>query len=58
MSHFFTIKRKKPLIKYECWIFITESVGPPSLDGQPNSKTERSKSYDEGLDDYREDAKL
>ncbi|XP_073912598.1 rho GTPase-activating protein 21 isoform X5 [Castor canadensis] len=35
-----------------------ESVGPPSLDGQPNSKTERSKSYDEGLDDYREDAKL
>ncbi|KAM6214567.1 rho GTPase-activating protein 21 isoform 2-T2 [Rhynchocyon petersi] len=35
-----------------------ESVGPPSLDGQPSSKTERSKSYDEGLDDYREDAKL
>ncbi|XP_036200859.1 rho GTPase-activating protein 21 isoform X2 [Myotis myotis] len=35
-----------------------ESVGPSSLDGQPNSKTERSKSYDEGLDDYREDAKL
>ncbi|KAF6371396.1 Rho GTPase activating protein 21 [Rhinolophus ferrumequinum] len=35
-----------------------ESVGPPSLDAQPNSKTERSKSYDEGLDDYREDAKL
>ncbi|XP_052585347.1 rho GTPase-activating protein 21 isoform X4 [Peromyscus californicus insignis] len=35
-----------------------ESVGPPSLDGQHNSKTERSKSYDEGLDDYREDAKL
>ncbi|XP_016080200.1 PREDICTED: rho GTPase-activating protein 21 isoform X2 [Miniopterus natalensis] len=35
-----------------------ESVGPSSLDAQPNSKTERSKSYDEGLDDYREDAKL
>ncbi|XP_062955272.1 rho GTPase-activating protein 21 [Cynocephalus volans] len=35
-----------------------ESIGPPSLDAQPNSKTERSKSYDEGLDDYREDAKL
>ncbi|XP_012870203.1 PREDICTED: rho GTPase-activating protein 21 [Dipodomys ordii] len=35
-----------------------ESVGPPSLDAQPTSKTERSKSYDEGLDDYREDAKL
>ncbi|KAM5282370.1 rho GTPase-activating protein 21 isoform 8-T19 [Hipposideros larvatus] len=35
-----------------------ESVGPPSLDAQPSSKTERSKSYDEGLDDYREDAKL
>ncbi|EHB01195.1 Rho GTPase-activating protein 21 [Heterocephalus glaber] len=35
-----------------------ESVGPPSLDGQPSSKTERSKSYDEGLDDYREDTKL
>ncbi|XP_006871712.1 PREDICTED: rho GTPase-activating protein 21 [Chrysochloris asiatica] len=35
-----------------------ESVGAPSLDGQPSSKTERSKSYDEGLDDYREDAKL
>ncbi|XP_008050496.1 rho GTPase-activating protein 21 isoform X2 [Carlito syrichta] len=35
-----------------------ETVGPPSLDAQPNSKTERSKSYDEGLDDYREDAKL
>ncbi|XP_075408630.1 rho GTPase-activating protein 21 isoform X3 [Tenrec ecaudatus] len=35
-----------------------ESVGLPSLDGQPSSKTERSKSYDEGLDDYREDAKL
>lgn len=34
-----------------------ESVGPSSLDAQPNSKTERSKSYDEGLDDYREDAK-
>jgi hypothetical protein len=37
---------------------IAESVGPPSLDGQHSSKTERSKSYDEGLDDYREDAKL
>lgn len=35
-----------------------ESVGPPHLDAQPSSKTERSKSYDEGLDDYREDAKL
>ncbi|XP_014441441.1 rho GTPase-activating protein 21 isoform X2 [Tupaia chinensis] len=35
-----------------------ESVGPPSLDAHPSSKTERSKSYDEGLDDYREDAKL
>nr|KAF6391273.1 Rho GTPase activating protein 21 [Pipistrellus kuhlii] len=35
-----------------------ESVGPSSLDAQPNSKTERSKSYDEGLDDYREDGKL
>ncbi|XP_077009805.1 rho GTPase-activating protein 21 isoform X2 [Tamandua tetradactyla] len=35
-----------------------ESVGAPSLDAQPSSKTERSKSYDEGLDDYREDAKL
>ncbi|KAM4828886.1 rho GTPase-activating protein 21 [Thomomys bottae] len=35
-----------------------ESGGPPSLDAQPTSKTERSKSYDEGLDDYREDAKL
>ncbi|XP_054363312.1 LOW QUALITY PROTEIN: rho GTPase-activating protein 21 [Mirounga angustirostris] len=35
-----------------------ESVGPPSLDAQPSSKTERSKSYDEGLDDYREDGKL
>ncbi|KAL2761411.1 rho GTPase-activating protein 21 isoform b [Daubentonia madagascariensis] len=35
-----------------------ESAGPPSLDAQPSSKTERSKSYDEGLDDYREDAKL
>lgn len=37
---------------------LAESVGPPSLDAQPSSKTERSKSYDEGLDDYREDAKL
>ncbi|XP_058525583.1 rho GTPase-activating protein 21 isoform X2 [Ochotona princeps] len=35
-----------------------ESVGTPGLDAQPTSKTERSKSYDEGLDDYREDAKL
>ncbi|XP_006887167.1 PREDICTED: rho GTPase-activating protein 21 [Elephantulus edwardii] len=35
-----------------------ESIGPPSLDGQPSSKTERSKSYDEGLDDYREEANL
>ncbi|XP_078185735.1 rho GTPase-activating protein 21 isoform X8 [Callithrix jacchus] len=35
-----------------------ESVSPPSLDAQPTSKTERSKSYDEGLDDYKEDAKL
>nr|XP_045006745.1 rho GTPase-activating protein 21 isoform X2 [Jaculus jaculus] len=35
-----------------------ESVGPPSLNAQPGSKTERSKSYDEGLDDYREDAKI
>ncbi|XP_033615552.1 rho GTPase-activating protein 21 [Fukomys damarensis] len=35
-----------------------ESGAPPSLDAQPSSKTERSKSYDEGLDDYREDAKL
>ncbi|XP_062067161.1 rho GTPase-activating protein 21 isoform X2 [Lepus europaeus] len=35
-----------------------DSIGPPSLDAQPASKTERSKSYDEGLDDYREDAKL
>ncbi|XP_070457086.1 rho GTPase-activating protein 21 isoform X5 [Equus przewalskii] len=35
-----------------------ESGGPASLDAQPSSKTERSKSYDEGLDDYREDAKL
>lgn len=43
---------------FKCWILITESVGPPSLDAQPSSKTERSKSYDEGLDDYREDAKL
>ncbi|XP_074049115.1 rho GTPase-activating protein 21 isoform X3 [Macrotis lagotis] len=32
------------------------SVGP-ILDNQRNSKTERSKSYDEGLDDYREEAK-
>uniref|UniRef100_A0A4X2M6U1 Rho GTPase-activating protein 21 n=1 Tax=Vombatus ursinus TaxID=29139 RepID=A0A4X2M6U1_VOMUR len=32
------------------------SVGP-ILDGQRNSKTERSKSYDEGLDDYREEGK-
>lgn len=42
----------------KCWVLIAESVGPPSLDAQPSSKTERSKSYDEGLDDYREDAKL
>lgn len=42
----------------ECWVLLAESVGPPSLDAQPSSKTERSKSYDEGLDDYREDAKL
>ncbi|XP_060048299.1 rho GTPase-activating protein 21 isoform X2 [Erinaceus europaeus] len=35
-----------------------EPIGPLSLDAQPNSKTERSKSYDEGLDEYREDAKL
>nr|XP_051676916.1 rho GTPase-activating protein 21 isoform X2 [Oryctolagus cuniculus] len=35
-----------------------DSIGPPSLDAQPTSKTERSKSYDEGLDDYREDAQL
>ncbi|XP_058153797.1 rho GTPase-activating protein 21 isoform X3 [Dasypus novemcinctus] len=35
-----------------------ESVGPPGLDAQLSAKTERSKSYDEGLDDYREDAKL
>ncbi|KAM6373374.1 LOW QUALITY PROTEIN: rho GTPase-activating protein 21 [Alca torda] len=31
-----------------------ESIGPSVLDSQPAPKTERSKSYDEGLDDYRE----
>uniref|UniRef100_A0A2I2Y5Y5 Rho GTPase activating protein 21 n=1 Tax=Gorilla gorilla gorilla TaxID=9595 RepID=A0A2I2Y5Y5_GORGO len=46
-----------PLIRHQL-SHDHESVGPPSLDAQPNSKTERSKSYDEGLDDYREDAKL
>ncbi|XP_059585067.1 rho GTPase-activating protein 21 isoform X2 [Alligator mississippiensis] len=35
-----------------------ESIRPSTLDGQPAPKTERSKSYDEGLDDYREERKL
>ncbi|XP_068790664.1 rho GTPase-activating protein 21 isoform X5 [Struthio camelus] len=34
-----------------------ESIRPSVLDSQPATKTERSKSYDEGLDDYREEAK-
>ncbi|XP_067418483.1 rho GTPase-activating protein 21 isoform X2 [Emydura macquarii macquarii] len=35
-----------------------ESIRPSILDGQSPAKTERSKSYDEGLDDYREEGKL
>ncbi|XP_028933958.1 rho GTPase-activating protein 21 isoform X2 [Ornithorhynchus anatinus] len=35
-----------------------ESVGSPLLDAQSGAKTERSKSYDEGLDDYREETRL
>ncbi|XP_027514535.1 rho GTPase-activating protein 21 isoform X1 [Corapipo altera] len=34
-----------------------ESMRPSVLDSQPAAKTERSKSYDEGLDDYREEGK-
>ncbi|XP_071416222.1 rho GTPase-activating protein 21 isoform X4 [Pithys albifrons albifrons] len=34
-----------------------ESMRPCVLDSQPAPKTERSKSYDEGLDDYREEGK-
>ncbi|XP_061852432.1 rho GTPase-activating protein 21 isoform X2 [Colius striatus] len=34
-----------------------ESIRPSVLDSQPAAKTERSKSYDEGLDDYREEGK-
>ncbi|XP_075602480.1 rho GTPase-activating protein 21 isoform X4 [Balearica regulorum gibbericeps] len=34
-----------------------ESIRPSVLDSQPATKTERSKSYDEGLDDYREEGK-
>uniref|UniRef100_A0A8B9P206 Rho GTPase-activating protein 21 n=1 Tax=Apteryx owenii TaxID=8824 RepID=A0A8B9P206_APTOW len=34
-----------------------ESIRPSILDSQPATKTERSKSYDEGLDDYREEGK-
>ncbi|XP_054674533.1 rho GTPase-activating protein 21 isoform X4 [Grus americana] len=34
-----------------------ESIRPSVLDSQPAVKTERSKSYDEGLDDYREEGK-
>ncbi|XP_050176556.1 rho GTPase-activating protein 21 isoform X2 [Myiozetetes cayanensis] len=34
-----------------------ESMRPIVLDSQPAAKTERSKSYDEGLDDYREEGK-
>ncbi|KAM8811795.1 rho GTPase-activating protein 21 [Eudromia elegans] len=34
-----------------------ESLRPSVLDSQPATKTERSKSYDEGLDDYREEGK-
>ncbi|XP_061207469.1 rho GTPase-activating protein 21 isoform X4 [Neopsephotus bourkii] len=34
-----------------------ESIRPSALDSQPSAKTERSKSYDEGLDDYREEGK-
>uniref|UniRef100_A0A8C6YYI9 Rho GTPase activating protein 21 n=1 Tax=Nothoprocta perdicaria TaxID=30464 RepID=A0A8C6YYI9_NOTPE len=35
-----------------------ESIRPSVLDSQPAIKTERSKSYDEGLDDYREEGKV
>ncbi|XP_050794935.1 rho GTPase-activating protein 21 isoform X1 [Gopherus flavomarginatus] len=35
-----------------------ESIRPSILDGQSPAKTERSKSYDEGLDDYKEEGKL
>uniref|UniRef100_A0A8C8RUD9 Rho GTPase-activating protein 21 n=1 Tax=Pelusios castaneus TaxID=367368 RepID=A0A8C8RUD9_9SAUR len=35
-----------------------ESIRPSILDGQSPAKPERSKSYDEGLDDYREEGKL
>ncbi|XP_054246246.1 rho GTPase-activating protein 21 isoform X2 [Indicator indicator] len=34
-----------------------ESIRPSVLDSQSAAKTERSKSYDEGLDDYREEGK-
>uniref|UniRef100_A0A8B9QU92 Rho GTPase activating protein 21 n=1 Tax=Anas platyrhynchos TaxID=8839 RepID=A0A8B9QU92_ANAPL len=34
-----------------------ESIRPSVLDSQPTTKPERSKSYDEGLDDYREEEK-
>ncbi|XP_035172425.1 rho GTPase-activating protein 21 isoform X4 [Oxyura jamaicensis] len=34
-----------------------ESIRPSVLDSQPATKPERSKSYDEGLDDYREEEK-
>lgn len=37
--------------------FVLESIRPSVLDSQPAAKTERSKSYDEGLDDYREEGK-
>lgn len=36
---------------------FVESIRPSVLDSQPATKTERSKSYDEGLDDYREEGK-
>ncbi|OXB57860.1 hypothetical protein ASZ78_013963, partial [Callipepla squamata] len=34
-----------------------ESIRPSILDSQPATKPERSKSYDEGLDDYRDEEK-
>lgn len=35
-------------------VFVTESIRTSVVDGQFPAKSERSKSYDEGLDDYRE----
>lgn len=43
------------MLKY--FYFLIESIRPSVLDSQPATKPERSKSYDEGLDDYRDEEK-